>query len=153
MKKIKHNRKGFMVKDWHHQDSNTSCSWLFSQLLHQEPLTTVHGPNIIEKILEHRGEAEAPSALQQPRQWILTMAFLLPKASAAPGWGFPWAYGFQSGKREISRDTYLSEHCGLLLGSPHSSLAPWNTQGHLQGLTTEKLISEEKGEGLQQSAL
>ena len=43
----------------------------FCSLSQEEQLTSIHGQDTTEGILQHRGEAEAPTAPQRPRQTAL----------------------------------------------------------------------------------
>lgn len=79
--------------EWHHQDGDISCYWLCSPSPEQQ-LTTIHGQDNTERILELRSEAEAPPAPQRPRWTTLKgkrksympTTMPLPQAGTAPCW-------------------------------------------------------------------
>lgn len=140
---------------WHHQDGDISCYWLCSPSPEQQ-LTTIHGQDNTERILELRSEAEAPPAPQRPRWTTLKgkrksympTTMPLPQAGTAPCWEalpepmFPpiftkWeerAQGWHPGPQPS----------GSLCGSPYYGFTPCVLQRNLQGSITGSLIEMEK---------
>lgn len=103
--------------------------------------TTIEEQDTIERILEYRGDAEAPPD-QRVRE-VATLPYCPPPGSTAPHRGPPWASSSSSGKR----DNQHPQHCGPFCGSPYADLSPWRLQGNLRGSTTGNLW-QRKRDGL-----
>lgn len=109
----------------------------------EEP-TTLHGQDTTEKILEYRGEAEAPPSAQRAKPYWKGKrnSSMLPSSPSSPSghssqlrpalsqWSRQW-------KKSPKDTSSFPNIVGLFLGGPHSSLSPGELLGNLGALALE----------------
>ena len=137
-----------------YQDQDLDCSW--PHLPSQEQLITIQERDTTERMLEHRGEAEAPPAAQRPiqtssqgkRSGYMLTTLPLALVSRAPCKELaPESLVPPGGKKNLEGTTNPPQNCGSFCGSPFSGLKSWGWQGNLWGSTTGDLTMTEKQGG------
>lgn len=138
-----------------YQDQDLDYFWLHLPSWEQQ-LITIQEQDTTERILEHRGEAEAPTAPQRPiqislegkRSGYMLTTLPLPLVSTAPCKELaPEPLVLPVGKENLEGTTSPPQNGGSLCGSPFSDLTSWGWQGNLWGSTTGNLTMTEKQGG------
>lgn len=93
-----------------------------------------------ERILEQRGEAEAPPTDPIRRVGETAVCWSNCPSQHSTTWRcLPWASGPSGGKGEPRGTTSPSRYCGSFCRSPYSHLTPWGLLGNLRASTTGNL--------------